>query len=67
MGWNDGKKAGLDPGSMLIGWRLPEIFRPLPEILPPARSDKNGFLIKSGMTEKSRTAHRGRLLWSSPE
>jgi hypothetical protein len=26
-------------------------FLNFPEILPPSRSDKNGFLIKSGMTE----------------
>jgi hypothetical protein len=51
----------------LIGWRWPEIFRLLPEGLPPSRSDEHGFRIKSGMTEKGRTADRGRLRFNSRE
>jgi hypothetical protein len=57
---------GHRPGVHVERLKVTGGISPLPATLPPSRPDELGFRIKSGMTEKDRTADRGRL-WSSAE
>jgi hypothetical protein len=49
------RHPGRRPGFHVEGLKVAGDISPLPEILPPPRSDEHGFLIKSGMTEWGRT------------
>jgi hypothetical protein len=67
-------QPGRRPGVHVEGLKVAGDILTLPATLPPSRFDEHGFpgsgpgqaLIKSGITEKARTADRGRL-WSSAE